>query len=42
MGDGPGIVDGVLDDPKFGALYEITGSLRSTVASKETDVGVTF
>ena len=42
MVDGLGVVVGELDDPKFGAQDEITGSLKSTVASEMTDVGVTF
>ena len=29
-----------MDDPEFGTLDLSTGSLRSTVASEETDVGV--
>ena len=42
MVDVLGVVVGELDDPKFGAQDEITGSLKSTVASEMTDVGVTF
>ena len=42
IGGAPGVVVGGLDDPEFGTLDLSTGSLRSTVASEETEAVVTF
>ena len=42
MGDAFGVVVRGLDDSEFGTLGVSTNSLRSTVASEETDVSVMF